>query len=333
MLVRRGIICPKEVCRVSRVKFYISAVIFILITAVKLMSPTIAQELKYKLLPAIDQNTDYKAAMLALGERLTDDDGFISVLNSFYKDEVAEDEEHELEKSPVKRNASGYSPTTIGELRESFSVIVPKGESAGNSAGSKEEDTEPAQETMAEIPVEEPEQPVEEEIAEEPEEDKMPEAIAAFLESQREYSDYNVPENVSYTMPPLPFEYTSPVQGYTSSGFGYRLHPIADSVKFHYGTDFAANQGDDILAFADGVVLATGENETYGLYLIIGHGNGYETLYAHCSRILVSNGESVTKGQKIAYVGQTGETTGPHLHFELMKDGVYLNPEFYLNVL
>ncbi|HHU23194.1 MAG TPA: M23 family metallopeptidase [Clostridiales bacterium] len=308
----------------SRVKFYISAVIFILITAVKLMSPTIAQELKYKILPAIDENTDYKAAMLALGERLSDDKGFVSVLNSLYKEEAAEDTGPDSIKGHEKWAPTGYSPATIGELREGFSIVVPKGERAGDIADSEEEEIEPAQEAMAEIPAEEPEQQ---------DEEKMPEAIAAFLETQAEYSDYEVPENVSYTMPPLPFEYTSPIQGHTSSGFGFRLHPIAGSVKFHYGTDFAANSGDDILAFANGVVLASGENDTYGHYLIIGHGEGYETLYAHCSEILVSSGDSVKKGQKIAYVGQTGEVTGPHLHFELIKDGVYLNPEFYLSVL
>jgi murein DD-endopeptidase MepM/ murein hydrolase activator NlpD len=317
---------------VSRVKFYISAVIFILVTAVKLMSPTIAQELKDRLLPAIDENADYRAAMLSLGKKLTDEEGIIAVLNNLNKDKDADDSEPEFENSDGEQNTPAYKPATIRELRESFSAVVPEFDEAGDAAAWEEDDKEPAREAMAEIPQDEGTH-FEEEAMEQHEEESIPEAVAAFLESQKEYSEYEVPENVSYSMLPLPFEYTSPVRGYTSSGFGYRLHPIIGTVKFHYGTDFAANAGDDILAFADGTVIAAGESDTYGLYIIIGHADGYQTLYAHCSKVLVTFGESVKKGQKIAYVGQTGETTGPHLHFELMKDGIYLNPEFYLSVL
>ena len=164
----------------------------------------------------------------------------------------------------------------------------------------------------------------------EPTPQETPAAVAAFLESQAEFSDYAVPASVTYDMPELPFEYTSPVEGYTSSGFGYRLHPLENEVKFHYGTDFAAWTGTDILAFADGTVGMAGWDAGYGNYLVIDHGGGWRTLYAHCSELLVSAGESVTKGQRVALVGGTGHVTGPHLHLELTCDGVYYNPEFYL---
>ena len=155
-------------------------------------------------------------------------------------------------------------------------------------------------------------------------------AREAFLNAQAVYSGYAVPANVSYAVSELPFAHATPVAGYTSSGFGYRLHPLENKVKFHYGTDFAANSGTAVCAFADGTVLAAGQDDGYGNYVKIRHADGYTTLYGHCSKLLVRAGETVTMGQQIALVGATGKATGPHLHFELMHDGYYYNPEFYL---
>lgn len=155
-------------------------------------------------------------------------------------------------------------------------------------------------------------------------------ARETFLNEQAVYSGYAVPANVSYAVNELPFAHASPVAGYTSSGFGYRLHPLENKVKFHYGTDFAANSGTAVCAFADGTVLAAGQDDGYGNYVKIRHADGYTTLYGHCSKLLVRAGETVTMGQEIALVGATGKATGPHLHFELMHDGYYYNPEFYL---
>ena len=155
-------------------------------------------------------------------------------------------------------------------------------------------------------------------------------AREAFLNEQAVYSGYAVLTNVSYAVSELPFAHTSPVAGYTSSGFGYRLHPLENKVKFHYGTDFAANSGTAVCAFADGTVLAAGQDDGYGNYVKVRHADGYTTLYGHCSKLLVRAGETVTAGQEIALVGATGKATGPHLHFELMHDGYYCNPEFYL---
>lgn len=161
-------------------------------------------------------------------------------------------------------------------------------------------------------------------------EEEIPEAVKSFLETQSAFEGYDIPDNVRTDMPELPFEYTAPVAGYDSSGFGYRVHPIQGGVKFHYGTDFAANTGDDICAFADGYVYAAGEGSGYGKYYIITHEGGYSTLYAHMSEFVVGEGDMVTKGQVIGKVGQTGNATGPHLHFELLLNDVYLNPEYYI---
>lgn len=165
-----------------------------------------------------------------------------------------------------------------------------------------------------------------------PAEETPPAAVAAFLESQTAFSDYALPAGVDYGCPSLPFAAAQPVAGHTSSGFGYRVHPILDEVRFHYGTDIAANAGEDVLAFAAGVVGLAGESADYGNYIVIDHGDGWTTLYAHCSALLAEPGRSVTAGERIALVGATGAATGPHLHLELRRDGVYYNPEYYINV-
>ena len=116
----------------------------------------------------------------------------------------------------------------------------------------------------------------------------------------------------------------------TSSGFGYRIHPVEGEEDFHHGVDIAADTGTAILCFADGTVTAVGESSSYGKYCIVRHDNGFSTLYAHCSKVTASSGASVKEGQKIAEVGETGMATGPHLHFELHEEGVYLNPIYYV---
>lgn len=159
----------------------------------------------------------------------------------------------------------------------------------------------------------------------------LPAAVTTFLESQAAFADYELPEKADYSYVELPFEYAVPVSGYNSSGYGYRLHPILNTVRFHYGTDFAANSGENVLAFAEGTVSFAGYNESYGWHVKIDHGDGWETLYAHCSKLYAVQGQKVSPGDRIALVGSTGLATGPHLHFELTRDGKYLNPEYYIN--
>lgn len=145
------------------------------------------------------------------------------------------------------------------------------------------------------------------------------------------YTEETVPDDVSLEQAVLGFSFCTPVVGTLTSSFGYREHPIEGEDLFHYGIDLAANTGTAISCFADGTVTAVGESSSYGKYCIVGHESGYATLYAHCSKICTSSGVSVNKGEKIAEVGDTGMATGSHLHFELMKDGTYLNPIYYVS--
>lgn len=119
---------------------------------------------------------------------------------------------------------------------------------------------------------------------------------------------------------------------YISSVYGWRIHPVYGSRKFHSGIDIAAPGGSKIVATLDGTVsYIKNSSSGYGLHLLVSHGNGYHTLYAHCSSIAVSTGQSVKQGQVIAYVGRTGTATGNHLHFEVRdNNGNKLNPSNFV---
>jgi len=117
-----------------------------------------------------------------------------------------------------------------------------------------------------------------------------------------------------------------------TSSFGMRKDPISGSLSFHSGIDFRANTGTSVLASLDGVVSFTGENWLYGKHIIISHSNGYKTMYAHLNAFLVKQGDRVTRGRKIAESGNTGYSTGPHLHFGIYdKNNKLVNPLELLN--
>jgi len=117
-----------------------------------------------------------------------------------------------------------------------------------------------------------------------------------------------------------------PVGGRITSGFGYRVHPILKVRKFHTGVDIGAPSGTPIKAAADGTVIHAARWGGYGNCIIIDHGGGVSTLYAHCSSLAVGTGRQVKQGQVVGYVGSTGLSTGPHLHFEVRRNGTPVNP-------
>ena len=115
-----------------------------------------------------------------------------------------------------------------------------------------------------------------------------------------------------------------------ASGFGYRIDPVYKTVKMHAGLDFAAPQGTPIYATADGVVrLAGNTGNGYGNHVIINHGYGYETLYGHQYRIKAKVGQKIKRGELIGWVGSTGKSTGPHLHYEVRKNKRHIDPIYF----
>ena len=129
-------------------------------------------------------------------------------------------------------------------------------------------------------------------------------------------------------------EYEMPLSGRISSDFGTRFHPIDKKMKVHTGVDIAVPRGTPIASAADGVVTFAGRKGGYGNVVIVEHPDGRQTFYAHCDKLLVEKGQTVTVGEEIAKAGSTGKSTGPHLHFEVRENGKPIDPlKFLSNVL
>jgi murein DD-endopeptidase MepM/ murein hydrolase activator NlpD len=124
-----------------------------------------------------------------------------------------------------------------------------------------------------------------------------------------------------------PFDFYWPP--FISSHYGWRINPISGGKQLHRGIDIARPTGTPILAATSGTVTFAGDMGGYGLVVFIDNGEGIVTVYAHCDTLLVSTNQTVEAGDVIATVGSTGDSTGPHLHFEIIVDGIHRNPAFF----
>ena len=121
-----------------------------------------------------------------------------------------------------------------------------------------------------------------------------------------------------------------PATGWTTSRFGYRISPFTGRREFHKGFDIANRKGTPIIATANGTVTFTGKKGSYGNMLVIDHGHGMVTRYGHTDKILVKRNDKVKRGDTVALVGNTGRSTGPHVHYEVHLNGIPVNPEKYI---
>lgn len=291
----------------KKVKWLICAAIFLGLTAVKLFVPGAAAAISDSADRILGRDIDYRQAISYISQRMTE---------PREEPETAAPQAKALSRNSVEYAGAGrFSLVDIRQIQDELFAFRNAGKAVDEAAETEDEaeETAPAQEVQEE------------------QEEQLPEAVTEFLESQEAFSSYSLPVNVSYDYYELPFDYVLPVGGRRSSGFGYRMHPIFNEVKFHYGTDIAANSGDSISAFADGTVTFAGYSDSYGNFITLEHADGWQSLYAHCSRLCVQAGDKVSAGQEIALVGATGNATGPHLHFELTENGKYFNPEYYVN--
>ncbi len=253
------------------------------------------------LLQLIRSDTDFKGAFSALGEAVSQGEPVAQSLENLARDVfgagAAEQEEERIESWEYDR-AVLAARQTLAELPTPEDMLLRLGLTA------------PEEETDA--------------------------------EAQSDPESPSTPEIPAYTGPALPAGATmdyvdlgltntvTPVLGELTSPYGYRDHPVSGEYLFHSGADLAADIGTPVKAFADGTVDFIGESEAYGLYIQLDHGNGVKTFYCHCSALYAQKGEEVSAGQTIAAVGDTGNATGPHLHLEIKRDGVLLNPGYYI---
>jgi len=159
--------------------------------------------------------------------------------------------------------------------------------------------------------------------------DETAAAVAAFTARQTTICD-DVPDWVRYDAPALALSYTMPSNGVVTSPFGYRSQPSTGELQFHHGTDYGGEVGEDVFCFAEGTVTGIGEDDVLGKYVVVQHEDGVVTEYGHLCEISVSSGQSVSMGQALGKMGETGNATGPCLHFVLLIDGWFVNPEYYL---
>ena len=150
------------------------------------------------------------------------------------------------------------------------------------------------------------------------------------LPAENEAEASALPDYASGERPELPFAYASPLAGTLTSAFGWREDPNGGTRAFHTGVDLAADEGTPFASFADGTVGVVGESTVLGKYLTVQHDGGCETVYAHCSKVVVSSGQSVARGETLGEVGATGNATGAHLHFELLSGSKYIDPLPYV---
>lgn len=150
--------------------------------------------------------------------------------------------------------------------------------------------------------------------------------IKSTIESVGEIKDYLSQQRDLYMATPVGW----PASGRITSGFGWRIHPIRGGNDFHTGIDISAKPGEPVLATADGIVSFSGWSGANGNLVAIEHGFGYESFYAHSKKTLVNVGQIVKRGDVIAYVGSTGSSTGPHLHYEVWKEGKAVNPKPFI---
>lgn len=163
--------------------------------------------------------------------------------------------------------------------------------------------------------------------------DQLNQLVSALDLSADQYTDlFTLVESRLFEsrMASLMIPNTRPLPGPVGSGFGFRSDPFTGRGALHTGLDFPAESGSPIHAAAGGVVRSTDYHAAYGNLLEIDHGNGLTTRYAHASRILVKAGDLIKRGQLVAEVGNTGRSTGPHLHFEVLVEGVQQDPAKFL---
>ena len=300
--------------RVRLVQLLACLALFLTVFIGKGVFPQRLDQLGEDILALIGSNTDFRAAFSDLGESLAEQDSVLGDIGEFCIQVFGSGQDSGGEASPAlaggveEESRFLNSRPDMAELTAHYLRLdrVPDSWLPGEQAEGEAAQQTPQAQTAA------------------------PAVGTVLLKA-----NYNGPElPANYTMDQISLgdlETVTPVFGPLWSTYGYRDHPIDGEYRFHNGVDIGAYQGDPSLAFAAGTVEYVGENDDHGLYFQIDHGNGIKSFYAHCSRICVTTGQTVSAGEKVAEVGSTGNSTGPHLHLELKYAGTHLDPAYYID--
>ncbi|MEQ2455209.1 M23 family metallopeptidase [Flavonifractor hominis] len=288
-------------------------VLFFIVFLGKGIFPKNIVQIRDTCLAMIQEDTDFEAVFSELGRSVTTGEPVTDTLEGLWVEVFGGGT---LESSKSHKAVQTATFQTQATFLSGYPEQVTLTEHWIETFGIVPETTSEAQETQVAEPVQTPQatpQPTVEHVV---------------------YDGPTLPENTSmdkYILETFGVSNTvTPALGWVSSPFGWREHPVDGGEKFHNGVDLAVNNGTDVLAFADGTIDYIGDSPVYGLYLQINHAGGLQTFYAHCSELLVQQGQSVKAGQVVALSGDTGNATGPHLHFEMKLNGIRINPLYYI---
>lgn len=316
--------------QIRLIQLAVCLILFLTVFLWKGVFPQKLVQVRDNILTLISTDLDFEQALVGLGKSLTGSDTVFSEFGNFCIEVFGP-----AQQEQVSQKAAFTPPQSQGLLADELQFLSEVPTSASKMvhyADFSSFGLTYVPEESVQIS-EEPEEPLDEPETVQPEEEPTVPAAGTVVV----FSDYSgdpLPNN--YTMDQVSLgdlETTTPVLGHLNSVYGYRDHPINGQYLFHGGIDIGGQVGDPIAAFAAGTVEYTGENDSYGLYLQVDHGNGVKSFYAHCSKIEVTKGQTVAMGDTIARVGSTGSSTGPHLHLELKYNKVHLNPAYYVELL
>lgn len=305
-------------------QLFVCLILFLTVFVGKGIFPQQVTELKDQVHRMITEDFDFKGALSDLGESMAGSDSVLADLGEFCIQVFGGDAQSEAQPASFQpmQPAAVLTSELLFLSEDPDALARTEHYSAVEKLGVKLTESQDMK------PQEEPElQPKREPVTA-----IMP---AGQVYKQSDYSGPALPNN--YTMDVLSLgglETTTPLMGHLNSGYGYRTHPVNGKAgDFHGGIDIGGLTGDPIAAFASGTVEYTGQDDSYGIYLQIDHGNGVKSFYAHCSKVLVQKGQNVAIGDTVALVGSTGTATGPHLHLELKYNKMHMNPAYYVEFL
>ena len=303
---------PREKRRMAQLAVCLA--LFLVVFIGKGVFPGKLAEVRETVLSAIQADTDFKAAFASLGRSISEGEPILDTLGDLWVEVFGGE-------AVTVPDGEGQVSTPLFRAQAAFLSGFPAREDAvshwlGEAGKPEPVAVEPAEPNTV------------------PEPTPVPTATPEPAVVHVEYNGPTLPDNATmdrYNLKALGVgETVTPALGWVSSDFGWREHPVDGGEKFHNGVDLAVNDGTDVLAFADGTVDSIGDSPIYGLYLQLSHPGGLKSFYAHCSELLVQQGQTVAAGERVALSGATGNSTGPHLHFELKLNGVLLNPLYYI---